>query len=66
MIRRITASRQIDPPPAPIYGLIADYHDGHRRIVPPKTFRWLAVDEGGVGAGTEIRFAMRVSQQPGA
>ena len=40
--------------------MIADYQDGHRRIVPPRVFKWLAVDKGGMGAGTEIRFAMRV------
>jgi hypothetical protein len=60
MIRHITASRRIEALPATIYSLIADYHDGHRRIVPPKAFKWLAVDQGGIGAGTEIRFAMRV------
>jgi hypothetical protein len=60
MIRHITASRRIDALPAAIYSLIADYHDSHRRIVPPKAFRWLAVDKGGIGAGTEIRFGMRV------
>jgi len=60
MIRRIEASRQIDARPAVIHGVIADYRDGHRQIVPPKAFLWLAVDKGGIGAGTEIRFAMRV------
>jgi hypothetical protein len=60
MIRHITASRRIAAPPATIYGVIADYHDGHRRIVSPKAFRWLAVEKGGIGTGTEIRFAMRV------
>jgi hypothetical protein len=60
MIRHITASRRIEALPATIYSLIADYHDGHRRIVPPRAFKWLAVDKGGIGAGTEIRFGMRV------
>ena len=59
MTRRITASRQIDAAPAAIHRVVADYRDGHRRIVPPKAFLWLAVDKGGLGAGTEIRFAMR-------
>jgi hypothetical protein len=59
MIRHISASRRIDATQATIYGLIADYHDGHRRIVPPKAFQWLSVDKGGIGAGTEIRFSMR-------
>ena len=60
MIRAISVSRSIAAPPSAIYDLIADYHDGHRRIVPPRAFKWLAVEKGGVGAGTEIRFAMRV------
>jgi hypothetical protein len=60
MIRHITATRRIEALPAAIYSLIADYHDGHRRIVPPKAFPWLAVDKGGIGAGTEIRFGTRV------
>jgi uncharacterized protein YndB with AHSA1/START domain len=59
MILAISVSRQIAAPPPTIYNVIADYHDGHRRIVPPRAFRWLAVERGGVGAGTEIRFAMR-------
>jgi hypothetical protein len=60
MIRHIAASSRIAAPAAAIYAVIADYHDGHRRIVPPRVFLWLAVDKGGVGAGTGIRFAMRV------
>jgi hypothetical protein len=60
MTRRISVSRQIAAAPPAIYSVIADYHDGHRRIVPPRAFNWLAVDKGGTGAGTELRFAMRV------
>ena len=60
MIRHIAASRQIGAAPPAVYDVIRDYHDGHRRIVPPRAFKWLAVDKGGIGAGTEIRFAMRV------
>ena len=60
MIVRIAMSRRIAARPEPIRAVIADYHDGHRRIVPPRVFKWLAVDKGGVGGGTEIRFAMRV------
>jgi hypothetical protein len=59
MIRHITASRLIGAASPVIHGIIADYRDGHRRIVSPKAFLWLAVDKGGTGAGTEIRFAMR-------
>jgi len=40
-----------------VYSIIANYHDGHPRIL-PKQFSNLMVDEGGVGAGTVIRFQM--------
>ncbi|MEO7272731.1 MAG: hypothetical protein ABIX28_06970 [Vicinamibacterales bacterium] len=56
----VTMSRRMAARPQPIHAVIADYHDGHRRIVPPRVFTWLAVEKGGMGAGTEIRFAMRV------
>jgi hypothetical protein len=56
----ISMSRRIAAAPQPIHAIIADYHDGHRRIVPPRVFKWLGVEKGGIGAGTEIRFAMRV------
>ncbi len=42
-----------------IYSLIANYHDGHSRIL-PKQFSNLTVEQGGVGAGTIIRFQMSV------
>jgi hypothetical protein len=48
------------PAPAPIvYGIIADYHEGHPSILPAKYFQNLQVEEGGVGAGTRISFQMR-------
>ncbi|HTS37218.1 MAG TPA: hypothetical protein VMH04_16195 [Candidatus Solibacter sp.] len=40
-----------------VYALIANYHEGHPRIV-PKQFSDLVVEQGGVGAGTVIRFQM--------
>jgi len=45
-------------PAATVYRLIADYRDGHPRIVPPKYFRNLVVEQGGYGAGTRIGFEM--------
>ena len=45
-------SAVLDAPPGDVYGLLADYRDGHPRILPPKYFRGLDVVEGGVGAGT--------------
>jgi hypothetical protein len=50
----------ITAPPAAAYAVIADYRDGHPRIIPRPRFVDLQVDEGGVGAGTVIRFSMRV------
>jgi len=40
-----------------VYSLIANYRDGHPRIL-PKQFSNLVVEQGGVGAGTLIRFQM--------
>jgi hypothetical protein len=42
-----------------VYSLIANYNDGHPRIL-PKQFTGLVVEQGGVGAGTVIRFQMSV------
>jgi len=40
-----------------VYSLLANYTDGHQRIL-PKQFTGLTVEEGGVGAGTIIRVQM--------
>ena len=50
----------LDAPASSVYAVIADYVDGHPRILPPRVFHDLTVEEGGVGAGTVIRFGMRV------
>ena len=56
------ASAEIDAPAASVYRLVADYRDGHTRIVPPKYFSDLRVDSGsGWGAGTVITYRMRVA-----
>lgn len=55
----ITASVIIPARRERVYALIADYKDGHPRIV-PKQFSNLAVEQGGIGAGTVIRFQMSV------
>ena len=55
----VSASRAIAAPPAVVYGIIADYNLGHPSILPPKWFGPLTVVEGGVGAGTRIRFSMK-------
>jgi hypothetical protein len=49
------------PAPAPVtYELIADYRDGHPRILPPAYFGKLEVLGGGRGEGTRIRFQVRM------
>jgi hypothetical protein len=40
-----------------VYSLLANYNDGHPRIL-PRQFSNLIVEQGGIGAGTIIRFDM--------
>lgn len=40
-----------------VYSLLANYRDGHARIL-PKQFSDLVVEQGGIGSGTVIRFRM--------
>jgi len=56
----VAVSGTVPAPAARVYALIADYRKGHPRILPPRYFGSLEVLAGGVGAGTEIRFQMRV------
>src|SRR5690606_19118278 len=46
--------------PATVYDIIADYRNGHPRILPPRYFGPLSVEAGGTGVGTRIRFTMKV------
>jgi hypothetical protein len=55
---QVAAERLIPAPAAAVYALLADYRDGHPRILPP-AFSDLTVLEGGVGAGTRIRFRVK-------
>lgn len=55
----VTASRLIHSTPERVYTTIADYRNGHARIL-PEEFSGLTVERGGVGDGTIIRFQMRV------
>jgi hypothetical protein len=57
--RVISASALIPARRERVYALIANYHDRHPRIV-PKQFSGMVVEQGGIGAGTVIRFQMRV------
>ena len=59
-LHTISATAEIAAPADRLYGLIADYHDGHQRILPKPPFVSLDVEQGGVGAGSHIRVVMRV------
>ena len=48
--------------PESVYRVIADYRDGHPRIL-PSAFRNMVVEKGGVGAGTQTRFEVHAFGQ---
>lgn len=56
---RVSASAEIGAAAVNVYRMIADYRNGHQRIIPPQYFRNLEVDAGGYGAGTQIRYELR-------
>jgi Polyketide cyclase / dehydrase and lipid transport len=55
----VSATSRLQAPPRRVYDTIANYHTGHPRIV-PRQFSNIVVEQGGVGAGTVIRFDMKV------
>lgn len=55
----VTAAARIPASPERVYAIIADYRSGHPGIL-PDAFSDLTVERGGTGAGTMIRFRMRV------
>ena len=55
--RTITVSANLPVAPERAYAVLADYLDGHRRILPPQ-FTEMTVEQGGIGAGTIIRCQM--------
>lgn len=57
---RVSRTGRVNAPAATVYRLIADYHNGHPRIVPPESFFNFVVEEGGYGAGTRITFDARM------
>ncbi|HEY3744785.1 MAG TPA: SRPBCC family protein [Gemmatimonadaceae bacterium] len=54
------ASAKVGGSAADAYRMIADYRVGHTRIIPPRYFRNLRVEEGGYGAGTVIQYDLIV------
>jgi hypothetical protein len=55
-----SASADLDAPADRVYHAVADYREGHPRIIPKPPFVSLEVEEGGYGAGTVIRCAMKI------
>lgn len=56
----VAVSAVISASPTACYVAIADYRNGHPHIVPRQWFGPIVVEDGGVGAGTRIRFTMTV------
>ena len=56
----LSASTLISAPSQQVYDLIADYRNGHPRILPKPYFVSLEVEQGGFGAGTVINFQMQL------
>jgi hypothetical protein len=54
----IEVTRLIAAPPSHVFSILSDYHVGHPRIL-PRGMENLAVERGGRGAGTVIRFQVR-------
>jgi hypothetical protein len=55
----VTSSTHIPARRERVYSVIANYHDGHPRIV-PQQFTGMVGEHGGIGAGTIIRFQMSI------
>ena len=54
------ASAELNGSAASLYAILADYHEGHPAILPRSYFTHLHVERGGRGAGTVIRFGVRL------
>jgi hypothetical protein len=58
----VSSSARIHAAPERVYAILADYLHEHPRIL-PKQFSGFRVESGGFGAGTIIRFSMRILGQ---
>jgi hypothetical protein len=56
----LSASKLISSAAHTVYDLIADYRNGHPRILPKPYFISLEVEQGGYGAGTIINYHMQL------
>jgi hypothetical protein len=59
----VSASALIPANLETVYALIADYKNGHTRIIPKPYFLSLNVEKGGYGEGTIIDFQMKLMGQ---
>lgn len=59
----VSASKLIATDSRTVYSLLADYQNGHPRILPKPYFVALTVERGGYGEGTIINFQMKVMGQ---
>jgi hypothetical protein len=57
---RISADADIAAPADRVYRILSNYREHHPRILPP-AFTDFTVDEGGIGAGTVMRFNMTLA-----
>ncbi|MGC5325399.1 hypothetical protein [Brevibacillus sp. SYSU BS000544] len=51
----VKESKEIEAEPQFIYNLLRNYVDGHPKILPPKYFDSLEIEQGGYGEGTVIK-----------
>ena len=56
----VKAAAVLDARAEDVYATIADYQHGHPDILPKENLYDLRVEQGGYGAGTMIRFKMKV------
>lgn len=55
----VEAERAVDAPPARVYAYLADYRASHPGMLPKDHFLDYHVEEGGIGAGTVVRFRFK-------
>lgn len=58
---KFSVSSLIPAPPGIVYEIIADYKNGHPKILPNPPFVSLTVEEGGIGAGSVLEVKMKVA-----
>jgi hypothetical protein len=58
---RVSAVATVPAGPERVFDILADYRGEHPHILPKRWFTGLEVEQGGYGAGTVIRFGMRVA-----